>query len=886
MTRQAHPAVDHRKSGMKFLKVIVELRNSYKNRMNGYGFDPGLGSRRRWTRGGGWRVLIPIALSLAFARVEAALTSEQIAVLPVVAAAPVDFAGQIQPILENACVKCHGRGRGQGGFSVETRASLLKGGRSGPAVVAGKSAASLLIELVSGLNPEDVMPKKGSRLTPAQVGLLRAWIDQGLPWDDGVTFGRPAAANLKPRQPSLPEATNETGGLNPIDRLLEPYYTAHHIELAPVVADRIFLRRLYLDGIGLLPTPEELEAFLGDSRPDKRARWVDRVLAENQRYAEHWLTFWNDALRNDYQGTGYIDGGRRQISAWLFAALAQNTPYDRFVAQLVNPTPECDGFINGIVWRGVVNASQTPPMQAAQNIAHVFMGINLKCASCHDSFINDWTLADAYGMAGIYADGPLEMVRCDKPTGQKAVARFLYPDLGGIDPALDQRKRRERLAEILTAKQNGRLTRTIVNRFWAKFMGRGLVEPVDEMDKPAWNQDLLDWLAADLADQGYDLKKTLALMFTSRAYQLPAVAGSGDKNYVFRGPLVRRMDAEQYLDAVSYLTGIWHMLPANDRLNFAVAADPDENGRMLGLARNARWIGPNTRDPKPPAGASWFLRKTVKLETPPAEAAIVCAGDSGFDLFINGKSVTSGENSRHPAVVDVRTNLHSGENTIAVEVKIKGESGAEAKAERATSGFLLYARIRSAGNEPGLGTGKSADWVTDGSWLQSATKEANWEKPGFVPEGWTRAEDRGGLSAPPSDVAKAFLAAVSVAAQYNHTRAALVNNNLLMTALGRPNREQTVTSRSEAATTLQALELTNGATLARLLDEGVHGWLKDSSRPARELLERVYRRALGRPPSAGELALAAELTGEPVHPEGFGDFLWAVIMLPEFQLIY
>ena len=232
--------------------------------------------------------------------------------------------------------------------------------------------------------------------------------------------------------------------------------------------------------------------------------------------------------------------------------------------------------------------------------------------------------------------------------------------------------------------------------------------------------------------------------------------------------------------------------------------------------------------------------------------------------------------------MDVRSQLRPGDNLIAVEVKTKGE----AKAGNAGPGFLLYGRIRHAGRGPEGDGGKIADLVSDTTWLQSTQTATNWEKPEFIPGGWLPAEDRGDVSAPPGPGAEAFLAAVSVAAQAHRTRAALVNNNLLMTALGRPNREQTVTTRSAAATTLQALELTNGATLARWLDEGVHRWLRDSSRPAREQLDRVYRRALGRPPSAGELALAVGLTGEPVQPEGFADVLWAVIMLPEFQLIY
>jgi hypothetical protein len=276
------------------------------------------------------------------------------------------------------------------------------------------------------------MPARGPRLTSAQIDVLRAWIDQGLLFD---AAGMAAAwrPQLAPRRPKLPPARPGAGLTNPIDLLLQPYLAAHKIPPRPAVDDRTYARRVYLDTIGLLPTPEELQAFLSDPHPDKRARLARHLLSDTEAYAVHWLSFWNDLLRNDYAGTGYIDGGRKQITGWLYNALATNMPYDRFVAQLVNPTPESEGFAKGIVWRGVVNASQTPQMQAAQNISQVFMGVNLKCASCHNSFINTWKLADAYGMAGVYADGPLEMVRCDKPTGQVAPIKFIYPELGKID---------------------------------------------------------------------------------------------------------------------------------------------------------------------------------------------------------------------------------------------------------------------------------------------------------------------------------------------------------------------------------------------------------------------------------------------------------------------
>src|SRR6185295_3340056 len=270
--------------------------------------------------------------------VAAGLSPEQLKSLPPPADHKVDFATEIKPIFEASCIKCHGRGKSKGGLSLENRASLLKGGDSGAVIVPGKSAESYLVELVSGLNPDLVMPQKGSKLKPEQVGAVRAWIDQGAPWDESISFAKLPPVNLFPRKPALPPARK--GVTNPIDRLLQPYYQQHDVKLSRPVSDRVFARRVFLDVIGLLPTPEELAAFETEKRSDKREELVKRLLADNRRYAGHWLTFWNDALRNDYRGTGYIDGGRKQITGWLYAALAKNMPFDQIVRELINPTPE------------------------------------------------------------------------------------------------------------------------------------------------------------------------------------------------------------------------------------------------------------------------------------------------------------------------------------------------------------------------------------------------------------------------------------------------------------------------------------------------------------------------------------------------------------------
>src|SRR5437763_309109 len=131
------------------------------------------------------------------------ITPEQAAQLPSPANHSINFSREIKPIFEASCIKCHGRGKDKGGFRIDSRETVLKGSDSGAAVVSGKSAESLLIALVQGLDPDSVMPKKGSRLTPAQIGLLRAWIDQGLPWDAGVSFGRLEPLNLKPHRPEI-----------------------------------------------------------------------------------------------------------------------------------------------------------------------------------------------------------------------------------------------------------------------------------------------------------------------------------------------------------------------------------------------------------------------------------------------------------------------------------------------------------------------------------------------------------------------------------------------------------------------------------------------------------------------------------------------------------
>ena len=464
-----------------------------------------------------------------------------------------DFAHEVVPLLKTKCTKCHTNGTYKGGVSFDTREALVKS----KAVVPGKSAMSELHKRVVTRDADLRMPPgKAEPLTAKEAATLAKWIDDGLPWEPGFTF-KPATyvAPLKPRKVNVPAA--KPGLEHPIDRILDAYYTANKVTPPAQLDDFSFMRRAYLDLIGLPPSADEYYEQEGSLADLRRPALVRKLLNENRAYADHWLAFWNDALRNEYRGTGYIDGGRKQITAWLYQSLIENKPYDKFARELIRPTPNSEGFAKGIKWRGEVNASQIVELQFAQNVGQVFFGANLKCASCHDSFIDNWKLADAYGMAAIIADKPLAVHRCDKPTGATASAKFLFPELGTIDTNAPKTKRLEQLAALITHPDNGRFSRTMVNRVWHRLMGRGIVHPVDVMGNKPWSEDLLDYLAVYFSDNGYDIKKLIEHIATSQAYQSKAVplakeiAGDG---YVFRGPELKRLSAEQFLDAIWMLT--------------------------------------------------------------------------------------------------------------------------------------------------------------------------------------------------------------------------------------------------------------------------------------------------------------------------------------------
>jgi uncharacterized membrane protein/mono/diheme cytochrome c family protein len=467
---------------------------------------------------------------------------------------------KVRAIFAHNCYKCHGDEKVKGELRLDSKDFVFKGGENGEVIVPGKPEESELFRRISlPSNHEDVMPSKGKKLTANDLAIIEFWIKKGAPWPDGSDKdGVFKVAELAPRNPVLPSASGIY--TNPVDRWTNQYFVENKITWPKLVDDRTFLRRLYMDVIGLLPNKQETDEFKKDKRPDKRAIWSKKLLDREDDYALHWLTFWNDALRNDYTGTGYITNGRYAITDWLYQSIKSNKSYDLFVKELVNPDENSKGFIEGIKWRGVVNSSQRTEMQAAQNVAQVFLGLNLKCASCHNSFISDWKLEDAYAFANIFADTTLEINRCDKPTGKFTDARMLWKELGSIDNNASVPVKRSQLANNMVKPQNGRLYRTLVNRIWAQIMGRGFIEPVDLMDNDPWSEDMLDWMAFNFQQNNSNIKDLIYLITSSKTYQLPS-AGFKDPNeivsqeYKFSGRLRKRMSAEQFADAGSALFG-------------------------------------------------------------------------------------------------------------------------------------------------------------------------------------------------------------------------------------------------------------------------------------------------------------------------------------------
>jgi Protein of unknown function (DUF1553)/Protein of unknown function (DUF1549) len=381
---------------------------------------------------------------------------------------------------------------------------------------------------------------------------------------------------LLPKPPAPPKIDGPA--FNEIDQFIEAKWMAAGLKEAqsppPLCSDAAFQRRVYLDIIGVIPTTAEAKRFLDDPSPDKRAKLVDDLLARNEDYAAHWTPFWEEAIGSDNVDVVGGIAGRGNHRDWIFQSFVRNKPFDVMVAELIDPT--MPGYRKPVVSQAngkrvvaayIRNENYIDTIQSAANVGQVFLGTGMKCASCHSHFLNkEWPQARFLGFAGLFATNDLELVRCEKPSGQIIAAKFPFelPGVPGKSPA-GLEARLHRVTQLLVDPANPRFAKTIVNRLWRLYLGLGLFEPQDDfrLDHPPAQPELLEWLADDFMRHGYDLKHTSRLILTSRTYQLrydPALEDHFDVNKpeqsrYYRSPSLRRLTAEELLDSISLALG-------------------------------------------------------------------------------------------------------------------------------------------------------------------------------------------------------------------------------------------------------------------------------------------------------------------------------------------
>jgi hypothetical protein len=351
---------------------------------------------------------------------------------------------------------------------------------------------------------------------------------------------------------------------NFIDELVLDKLKRLNIPPSGSASDSEFLRRASLDTLGVLPTADEAHAFLSDATPDKRARLIERLL-ERPEYVDYWSYKWSDLL---LVSTKKLQGPAVwSFSNWVRRAVEANKPWDQFAREIV--TASGSTIDNGAANYFVLHKDAKLLNEAT---TLTFLGLSIGCAQCHDHPLERWTLDDYYGMANLFArirskNGDIagESIVYAVSTGDiKHPTRLGSPSPRPLDgEALaqdDPRDRRAHLAKWLTAPENPYFAKALANRVWANYMGRGLVEMVDDLraTNPSSNEVLLASLADDFRKHGYDVKHLIRTIMRSNAYQRSPQAtpeNAADDRF-YSHYLVKRMPAETLLDALSQVTGV------------------------------------------------------------------------------------------------------------------------------------------------------------------------------------------------------------------------------------------------------------------------------------------------------------------------------------------
>jgi mono/diheme cytochrome c family protein len=452
--------------------------------------------------------------------------------------APVDYFTQVQPLLEARCYACHAGARVKGGLRLDDRAAALGGGPSGgAAIVPGKPEKSALLARLRSHDSVERMPPKGDRLSAEEIRTLEAWIRAGAPW---------------------PEAR------------------AVRTALAPLTDDLIFLRRVTLDTVGVVPSVEEVQAFLADHSPQRRTRAIDRLLAD-PRWADHWMGYWLDVLAENPNIVNPTLNNTGPFRWWLYESLRDNKPVDLVVTELVRMKGSVR--FGGPAGFGVAAQNDAPMAAKALIVSAAFLGVDMKCARCHDAPAHRSTQEDLFTLAALLGGKALKLpatstvaagrlpqggrqplIRVTLKAGASLAPRWPFGNLVaesvGKELADHADDPRDRLAALLTAPGNERFSQVIANRLWRRYLGRGLVEPVDDWEKARpTHQELLRWLGRELVRAGYDQKHLARLILTSHAYQRAADRSLAEPDPLCAAQAPRRLEAEQIVDSLFAAVG-------------------------------------------------------------------------------------------------------------------------------------------------------------------------------------------------------------------------------------------------------------------------------------------------------------------------------------------
>ena len=470
-----------------------------------------------------------------------------------------------------------------------------------------------------------------------------------------------------------------------------------NIDPSPLASDAEFIRRVHLDAAGILPEPDEVRAFLADDRPDKRARLIDALL-ERPEFVDYWAYKWSDLFL--VSSRGLQSNAMWAYYNWIRASVAANKPWDRMAREIL--TASGNALSNGAANYYVLHKN---PVDVTENVAVTFMGFSLTCARCHNHPLERWTQKDYYQMANLFSRVAIkngnergDVIVFTARTGDINHPRLNAPlpprPLDGRPLALDAAAdRRQYFADWLVSPENPFFARAAVNRVWKHFMGRGLVEAVDDIRdaNPPSNPELLAALTRDFVEHRFDIKQLARTIMNSATYQVtskPTATNAADLKY-HSHYLARRLPAEVILDAIGQVTGVREVFPGFPGRRALQLPDAAVDSYFLSAFGRPSRVTPADSERQQEPSITQALHvingDTINRKLAAPRGLIATLVDSGVDNRTAVERLYLAALSRHPTAEELRT------LTQAIDEAAARESAAPATARRRVLEDLAWA---------------------------------------------------------------------------------------------------------------------------------------------------------------------------------------------------